>query len=178
MAGRGQTATKGAAGSAKRKNNLSNVMVPVEKEQLKQMHPAKRLVSVPVAKKQMNKVERSDIGTKLNKAKQQGYKAAKENKIFPRELQNTTNGSWEDAKLYDKNTRQGQNYWQDHMKGMSQIQRQKQTRNYDTQRGNRAKAPTPPTPSPVPKRPSTTSQANKETVRRYEDAFASKKKKK
>jgi hypothetical protein len=118
-----------------------------------------------------------NIDDKLKKVKKQGYKAAKENKIFPRELQNAGEDRWEDAKLYSMNTRQGQNYWQDHMKGMSQIQR-KQTRDSDTQRGNRAKAPTPPTPSPVPKRPSTTSQANKETVRRYEDAFASKKKKK
>ena len=118
------------------------------------------------------------IREKQKKVREQGYKAAKENKIFPRELQNTTNGSWEDAKLYSKNTRQGQNYWQGHMKDMSQIQRNKQTRDSDVQRGNRAKAPTPPTPSPVPKRPSTTKQANRETVRRYEDAFASKKKKK
>lgn len=114
---------------------------------------------------------------KLKKVRQQGYKAAKENKIFPRELQNTTNGSWEDAKLYSKNTRQGQTYWQGHMKDMSQIQR-KQTRQSDVQRGNRAKAPTPPTPSPVPNRPSTTRQANRETVRQYEDAFSTRKKKK
>ena len=56
-----------------------------------------------------------NIDAKLKKVKQQGYKAAKENKIFPRELQNT-GGLWEDAQLYDRKTRQGQNYWQGHMR--------------------------------------------------------------
>ena len=60
-------------------------------------------------------VKRETIDDRLKKVKQQGYKAAKENKIFPRELQNT-NGLWEDAELYDRKTRQGQEHNRQHMK--------------------------------------------------------------
>lgn len=60
------------------------------------------------------------IREKQKRVTEQGYAAARQNKIFPRELQNTTNGSWEDAKLYSMNTRQGQNYWQGHMKDYAQ----------------------------------------------------------
>lgn len=111
----------------------------------------------------------SEIRKKQKKVQEQGYAAARQNKIFPRELQNTTNGSWEDAKLYSMNTRQGQNYWQGHMKDMSKIQRPKQTRTFDVQNWNRATAPTPPTASPVPKQ-----KAMSEQQRRKRNEIADK----
>ena len=63
-----------------------------------------------------------NIREKQKKVREQGYKAAREDKLFPRELQNVEGDRWEDAKVYGKNTRQGQNYWQGHMKAMSQQQ--------------------------------------------------------
>ena len=57
-----------------------------------------------------------DIRSKQKKVREMGYKAAREDKLFPRELQNTREDDWEDAKIYGMNTRQGQNHWQRHMK--------------------------------------------------------------
>lgn len=57
------------------------------------------------------------IREKQKRVTEQGYAAAKKDHgIYPRELQNVPGDRWEDAKVYNKNTRQGQNYWQDHMK--------------------------------------------------------------
>ena len=55
------------------------------------------------------------IREKQKMVREQGYKAAKQNKIFPRELQNAGD-LWEDAQLYDRKTRQGQNNRQAHMR--------------------------------------------------------------
>ena len=58
----------------------------------------------------------SEIENKRRKVRKQGLAAAKNGTLFPRELQNVPGDRWEDAKVYSKQTRQGQNYWQDHMK--------------------------------------------------------------
>lgn len=55
------------------------------------------------------------IRQKQKRVREQGYAAARQGKIYPRELQNTREDDWEDAKIYSMNTRQGQNYWQGHM---------------------------------------------------------------
>lgn len=58
----------------------------------------------------------SEIERKRRQVRKQGYAAAKkDNGIYPRELQNVPGDRWEDAKVYNKNTRQGQNYWRDHL---------------------------------------------------------------
>lgn len=59
----------------------------------------------------------SDFKGRAAKTRAQGYSAARQGKIYPRGLQNTADDTWEDAKVYDTNTRQGQNYWRKHMKG-------------------------------------------------------------
>lgn len=65
----------------------------------------------------------SDFKSRARKVRQQGYSAAKQGKIYPRQLQNTAEDDWEDAKVYGKNTRQGQNHWRNHMKSMSNADR-------------------------------------------------------
>ena len=65
---------------------------------------------------EMRAGKKDDDGDKRSKVRAQGYSAARQGKIYPRELQNTADDSWEDAKIYDRNTRQGQNYAQRHMK--------------------------------------------------------------
>ena len=61
-----------------------------------------------------------NIDSKLKKVKQQGYRAARQNKIQPRELSNVQGDRWEDAKVYSRDTRQGQNYNRQHMKEYAQ----------------------------------------------------------
>ena len=63
----------------------------------------------------------SDFKGRAAKTRAQGYSAARQGKIYPRGLQNTIEDTWEDAKVYDKNTRQGQNYWRKHMKDMGEL---------------------------------------------------------
>lgn len=58
----------------------------------------------------------SEIERKRRQVRKQGLAAAKNGTLFPRELQNVPGDRWEDAKVYSKQTRQGQNYWMDHMK--------------------------------------------------------------
>lgn len=62
----------------------------------------------------------SDFVQRANKVRRQGYSAARQGKIYPRELQNTAKDTWEDAKVYGTDTRQGQNYWRDHMKSRAE----------------------------------------------------------
>ena len=59
----------------------------------------------------------SDFKGRAAKTRAQGYSAARQGKIYPRGLQNTAEDTWEDAKVYDANTRQGQNHCLNHMKG-------------------------------------------------------------
>ena len=65
----------------------------------------------------------SDFDQRLSKARRQGYSAARQDKIYPRELQNTPGDRWEDAKVYGTDTRQGQNHRREHMKSMSNADR-------------------------------------------------------
>lgn len=62
----------------------------------------------------------SDFKSRAKKVRQQGYSAARQGKILPRQLQNTAKDTWEDAKVYGTDTRQGQNYWRDHMKSRAE----------------------------------------------------------
>ena len=71
----------------------------------------------------------NNIREKQKKVREMGYKAAREDKLYPRELQNVQGDRWEDAKVYGQNTRQGQNYWQNHMKEMAEEAKRKQRRN-------------------------------------------------
>ena len=53
---------------------------------------------------------------RVKKTRAQGYSAARQGKIYPRGLQNTADDTWEDAKVYDENTREGREYWRRYMK--------------------------------------------------------------
>ena len=62
----------------------------------------------------------SDFVQRANKVRRQGYSAARQGKIYPRELQNVPGDRWEDAKVYGTDTRQGQNHWRDHLKSRAE----------------------------------------------------------
>ena len=62
----------------------------------------------------------SDFDRRLSRVRQQGYSAARQGKIYPRELQNVPGDRWEDAKVYGTDTRQGQNHWRDHLKSRAE----------------------------------------------------------
>ena len=57
----------------------------------------------------------NDIRKKQKRVTDQGYSAARQNKIQPWELNNVPGDRWEDAKVYSRETRQGQNYAQGRM---------------------------------------------------------------
>ena len=58
---------------------------------------------------------------KLKKLRVQGKSAEEQGKIIPRELLPRgvpdRQDKWEVGNVYDRNTRQGQNHWRNHMKG-------------------------------------------------------------
>ena len=63
--------------------------------------------------------EAKSFNERLAKTRAQSYSAARQGKIYPRATQFSEDENyWEDAKVYDKNTRQGQNYWRQHMKDL------------------------------------------------------------
>ena len=124
-----------------------------------------------------------NIREKQKKVLEQGYRAAKSDRLYPRELQNVSGDRWEDAKIgtygAKNTTRQQSNFSREHMTeyGQALSRRNKQTREADVMRGNRATAPTPPTAKKAPARTGTkTSQKEVNTRRQYEEAFGRKRK--
>ena len=63
----------------------------------------------------------NDFKGRAAKTSAQGYSAARQGKIYPRGLQNTADDTWEDAKVYDKNTRVGREYWRRYMKNRGEF---------------------------------------------------------
>lgn len=56
----------------------------------------------------------NDIRSKQKKVRQQGYRAAQDDKFYPYQLR-YGNDSWEDAKNYNRKNWSGSRYWQQHM---------------------------------------------------------------
>lgn len=69
--------------------------------------------------------KKEDIRSKQRRIIEQGFSAARQNKIQPRELSNVQGDRWEDAKVYSTQTRQGQNYRRERMKENSRNRRGK-----------------------------------------------------
>lgn len=58
---------------------------------------------------------KEDIREKQKRVREQGYRAAKEDKLYPYELRTVEGDRWEDAKNYSRQNWKGSEYWRNNL---------------------------------------------------------------
>ena len=111
----------------------------------------------------------NNIREKVKRVKEQGYRSAREDRLYPRELQNMPEGQWDDAKVYGSKTRQGQNNRQDYVKWhgeyLTERQRNKNTPKAESTKRNVFDVPT----QRKPMWATVANQSREEVIQGYQD---------